>query len=150
MVLGVIFGTTQQQISRHSECHHNRYVYAQSSHSKTCLQNVRGTCQSQQRINVFWRHVNATAVKFTTSSPFIPPPHPILLLLLHLLLLLLILLLLLLLLFLLLLLRLFFHYPCTLSPSFDRLVGLVVKASASRAEGPGFESRLRRDFFGVE
>ena len=32
----------------------------------------------------------------------------------------------------------------------DRLVGLVVKASASRAEGPGFESRLRRDFFGVE
>ena len=32
----------------------------------------------------------------------------------------------------------------------DRLVGLVVKASASRAEGPGFESRLGRDFFGVE
>ena len=31
-----------------------------------------------------------------------------------------------------------------------RLVGLVVKASASRAEGPGFESRLRRDFFEVE
>ena len=31
-----------------------------------------------------------------------------------------------------------------------RLVGLEVKASASRAEGPGFESRLRRDFFGVE
>ena len=31
-----------------------------------------------------------------------------------------------------------------------RLVGLVVKASASRAAGPGFESRLRRDFFGVE
>ena len=31
-----------------------------------------------------------------------------------------------------------------------RLVGLVVKASASRAEDPGFESRLRRDFFGVE
>ena len=28
-----------------------------------------------------------------------------------------------------------------------RLVGLVVKASSSRAEGPGFESRLRRDFF---
>ena len=24
------------------------------------------------------------------------------------------------------------------------------KASASRAEGPGFESRLRRDFFGIE
>ena len=32
----------------------------------------------------------------------------------------------------------------------DRLVALVVKASASRAEDPGFESRLRRDFFGVE
>ena len=28
-----------------------------------------------------------------------------------------------------------------------RLIGLVVKASASRAEGPGFESSLRRDFF---
>ena len=28
------------------------------------------------------------------------------------------------------------------------LVGLVVKASASRAEDPGFESRLRRDLFG--
>ena len=28
----------------------------------------------------------------------------------------------------------------------NRLVGLVVKASASRAEDPGFESRLRRDF----
>ena len=40
-----------------------------------------------------------------------------------------------------------FHYLCT--PPY-RLVGLVVKASASRAEGPGFESRLRRDFFGVE
>ena len=24
------------------------------------------------------------------------------------------------------------------------------KASASRAEDPGFESRLRRDFFGIE
>ena len=32
----------------------------------------------------------------------------------------------------------------------DRLFGLVAKASASRAEDPGFESRLRRDFFGVE
>ena len=32
----------------------------------------------------------------------------------------------------------------------DRVVGLVVKASASRAEDHGFESRLRRDFFGVE
>ena len=30
----------------------------------------------------------------------------------------------------------------------DRLGGLVVKASASRAEGPGFESHLRRDFSG--
>ena len=34
--------------------------------------------------------------------------------------------------------------------SVNRLVGLVVKASASRAEDPGFQSRLRRDFFGVE
>ena len=35
-------------------------------------------------------------------------------------------------------------------PSADnhRLVGLVVKVSASRAEDPGFESRLRRDFSG--
>ena len=32
----------------------------------------------------------------------------------------------------------------------DRLVGLVVKASASRAEDPRFESRLRRDFFGFK
>ena len=32
----------------------------------------------------------------------------------------------------------------------DHLVGTVVKASASRAEDPGFESRLRRDFFEVE
>ena len=30
----------------------------------------------------------------------------------------------------------------------DSLVGLVVKASASRAEDPGFESRLRLDFSG--
>ena len=29
----------------------------------------------------------------------------------------------------------------------ERLVGLVVKVSASKAEGPGFESRLQRDFF---
>ena len=29
----------------------------------------------------------------------------------------------------------FLSWPC------DRLVGLVVKVSASRAEGPGFESR---------
>ena len=32
----------------------------------------------------------------------------------------------------------------------DRLAGLVVKASVSGAEDPGFESRLRRDFFRVE
>ena len=30
----------------------------------------------------------------------------------------------------------------------DRLVGLVVKVSTSRADDPGFESRLRWDFFG--
>ena len=30
----------------------------------------------------------------------------------------------------------------------DRLVGLVVKASASRAENSGFESNLRREFSG--
>ena len=30
----------------------------------------------------------------------------------------------------------------------NRLVGLAVKASASRAEDPGFESRWRRDFSG--
>ena len=32
----------------------------------------------------------------------------------------------------------------------DRLAGLVVKASASGAEDPGFDSRLRRNFFRVE
>ena len=32
----------------------------------------------------------------------------------------------------------------------NRLVGLVVKASTSRVEDPGFKSRLCRDFFGVE
>ena len=32
----------------------------------------------------------------------------------------------------------------------NRLVGLVVKAPASRAEDPGFEPRLRRDVFRVE
>ena len=32
----------------------------------------------------------------------------------------------------------------------DCLVGLVIKAFASRTEDPGFESRLLRDFFGVE
>ena len=31
-----------------------------------------------------------------------------------------------------------------------RLVGLVVKATALRAEGPRFKSCLRRDFSGVE
>ena len=37
--------------------------------------------------------------------------------------------------------------PCGgLYDSSHRLVGLVVKASASAAEDPGFESRLRRDF----
>ena len=35
-------------------------------------------------------------------------------------------------------------------PYLYRLVGLVVKASASSEEDPGFESRLRRDFFWVE
>ena len=34
--------------------------------------------------------------------------------------------------------------------AYDRLVGLVVKESASTAEDPGFEYRLRRDFTGVE
>ena len=39
----------------------------------------------------------------------------------------------------------------TASPHLQfHLVGLVVKASASGAEGPGFESRLRQDFSGVE
>ena len=32
----------------------------------------------------------------------------------------------------------------------DHLDGLQVKVSASRAEDPGFESCLRRDFSGVE
>ena len=41
---------------------------------------------------------------------------------------------------------------CVHAPSFRlvHLVGLVVKASPSRAEDPGLESRLRRDIFGVE
>ena len=39
-------------------------------------------------------------------------------------------------------------WDCT--PSTYRLVGLVVKVSASRADDLGFESRLRLDFFGVE
>ena len=36
-----------------------------------------------------------------------------------------------------------------LCPPLNRLVGLVVKTSASRAEDPGVESRLRRDFSGA-
>ena len=36
------------------------------------------------------------------------------------------------------------------SVRFDRLVGQVVKASPSRAEDPGFESRLRLDFVAVD
>ena len=36
-----------------------------------------------------------------------------------------------------------------ITPGLNRLVGLVVKASSSRAEDPGFQSRLRRgDFSG--
>ena len=35
-----------------------------------------------------------------------------------------------------------------LLPQLHRLVGLVVKASTSRAEDPGFESRLRGNFSG--
>ena len=34
-----------------------------------------------------------------------------------------------------------------MAPRFTRLAGLVVKVSASGAQDPGFESRLRRDFF---
>ena len=41
----------------------------------------------------------------------------------------------------------FFFFHNSLS-SLNRLVGQVVKASASRAEDPGFESRLRQDFSG--
>ena len=36
----------------------------------------------------------------------------------------------------------------SLAYCYDRLDGLAVKASASRAEDPGFESRLRLDFSG--
>ena len=39
---------------------------------------------------------------------------------------------------------------CWRSPTEDRLVGLVVKASTSSAEDPGFESRLHQEFSGVE
>ena len=38
--------------------------------------------------------------------------------------------------------------PVCSSPLHDRLAGQVVKASASGAEDPGFESHLRRDFCG--
>ena len=38
--------------------------------------------------------------------------------------------------------------PCPQDTEGDRLVGQVVKASAPKAEGPEFESRLRRDFSG--
>ena len=44
-------------------------------------------------------------------------------------------------------------FACKLSDSSIKiyhLVGLVVKASTSRAEDPGFESRLRQDFSGVK
>ena len=41
------------------------------------------------------------------------------------------------------------HFSWRGSGTLDRLVGLVVKASAWRAEDPGFESRLRRDNFGA-
>ena len=40
------------------------------------------------------------------------------------------------------------HFPGLLFHCFYSLVGLVVKASASGAVDPGFESRLRRDFSG--
>ena len=46
--------------------------------------------------------------------------------------------------------RLIDKRKCIQLQAFVRLVGLVVKTSASRAEVPGFESRLRRDFSGVE
>ena len=38
-----------------------------------------------------------------------------------------------------------FGMPLSLN---HRFVGLVVKVSTSRADDPGFKSRLRRDFFG--
>ena len=41
-----------------------------------------------------------------------------------------------------------FHTVSTQHCAHDRLVGLVAKASASRVEAPGFESRSRRDFSG--
>ena len=46
---------------------------------------------------------------------------------------------------------LFFVFCLLTLQRFHCLVGLVVKASTSRAEDPGFESCLHRDFFwGVE
>ena len=42
------------------------------------------------------------------------------------------------------------HVYATRQPDTNGLVGLVAKASASRAEDPGFESCLRRDFPVVE
>ena len=41
-------------------------------------------------------------------------------------------------------------FPAVLSPLRHRLVGLVVKASASRADDPGFESRFATGFLRVE
>ena len=40
------------------------------------------------------------------------------------------------------------HFVCCWSARQDRLIGLVVTASASRAGDLGFESRLRLDFAG--
>ena len=42
----------------------------------------------------------------------------------------------------------FFNFPLLFSAHNDRLVGLVVKASASRPADPGSNSRLLRDFSG--
>ena len=42
----------------------------------------------------------------------------------------------------------FVNFVPGMGTKFDRLDGLVVMASASRAEDPSFESRLRRDFSG--
>ena len=53
-----------------------------------------------------------------------------------------------LLLLLLLLLFFFFLLSSSSSSTTNRLVGQVVKASGPKAEGPEFESRLRRDFSG--
>ena len=41
----------------------------------------------------------------------------------------------------------FAHYFCIFFTSSDPLVGIVAKASASRAEDPGFESRVQQDFY---